>query len=54
MLTMFDQTHLSMWCIILFVLLSCGIEELSLLHAEAKEADVPFGSFLKKVIMRKQ
>lgn len=54
MLAMLNQTHLGVGGIILFVLLSCGIEELSLLHAEAKEADVPFGSFLKKIMMGKE
>lgn len=53
MLALVDELHWPMWGLIDFILLSCAIEEMSLLHAEAEEADVPFASFLKDIFFKK-
>lgn len=53
MLAMIAQSHWTSWGLIAFILLSCGIEEMSLLHTEAEEADCPFGSFLKGILFKK-
>lgn len=53
MLTAINQFHLGIIGLILFIFLGCGIEELSLLHDEAKEADVPFRDFLKDIWFKK-
>lgn len=53
MLAAINQYHLGVIGLILFIFLACGIEEMSLLHEEAKQANVPFGDFLKDIWFKK-